>query len=99
MRVPGRNAEIPWAAIIGIEARAMPMARGATIPVIQLRLTAHSVIPGDLQYVAVEGLTVPPGVVYTALRWYFAHPEARWELSRSEGQRRLEGWSQSASLS
>ena len=96
VRVPGRDAEIPWAIIQSIDALPMAVGRGATIPVIQMRLAEHSGIPGDLQYVAVEGLMVPPDAVYTALQWYFSHPMARWELSRSEGQRRLDGWCQAA---
>ncbi|MBC9928228.1 MULTISPECIES: hypothetical protein [unclassified Leucobacter] len=45
---------------------------------------------------AADGYTVPTDSLFTALRWYHAHPEERRELGRVEGQRRIEGWRKDA---
>lgn len=92
VRVPGRDVEIPWTRIASVTAEEAPLGRrGESIPMIRLRL-AHGGDPKSEQMLAGQGYKVPTDALYTALRWYQAHPAARWELGRIEGQRRIEAW-------
>lgn len=91
VRVPGRDGEIAWGQIVSVTPVVASSGR-RSIAMIQLQLAQGSGIAGDKQMLAAEGYQVPSDALYTALRWYHAHPEARWELGRVEGQQRLEGW-------
>lgn len=98
VRVPGRDAEIPWTEIRSVEpvVRTISERHSSQIPLIELKLDPHAPIAERLQYVTASGYIVPGDALYTALRWYYAHPSARWELGRVEGERRIEGWVQDA---
>lgn len=92
VRVPGRDVEIPWARIASVSAEEAPLGRrGESIPMIRLRLVHGGESSGE-QMLAGQGYKVPTDALYTALRWYQAHPEMRGELGRVEGERRLEAW-------
>lgn len=93
VRMPGIDVEIPWDRIVSIEPQ-VATAGNTRSPVtwIKLQLDRGSGFAGDVQMLAATGYKVPSDALYTALRWYRAHPGARWELGRIEGQRRLEGW-------
>ena len=95
VRVPGRDVEILWTDIVGVDALALEQGRGQEIPMIRLTLRAGGLVDG-VQMLAADGYTVPTDALFTALRWYHAHPEARRELGRVEGQRRIEGWRMAA---
>lgn len=93
VRVPGRDVEIAWGQIISVTPQVASNGEARhSIAMIQLQLANGSGLAGDKQMLAAEGYQVPSDALYTALRWYYAHPEARWELGRVEGQHRLEGW-------
>jgi len=99
VRVPGRDAEIPWAEIRSVTARLSAMGgrrSRAELPLIELARDPAAPVSERVQFVVANGCRVPGDALYTALRWYHAHPEARWELGRVEGERRLEGWRQQA---
>ncbi|UOR00977.1 hypothetical protein MUN77_12615 [Leucobacter allii] len=85
VRVPGRDVELPWERIARVSVNLGAEGRGET-PVIRLDL-----LPGDgserTQLLAGAGYAVPVDAL-----WYHAHPEARWELGRVEGQGRIDGW-------
>jgi len=99
VRVPGRDVEIAWGQILSITPQVASSGRsGLSVGMIKLQLTRGSGISSDQQMLAAEGYQVPSDALFTALRWYQAHPEARWELGRVEGQRRLEGWRLDATL-
>lgn len=91
VRVPGRDAEILWTDIVSVQPQTTQAGRrGQQITMIRLALG-----PGRrerVQMLSAEGYTVPTDALYTALRWYHARPEARWELGRVEGERRIEAW-------
>lgn len=93
VRVPGRDAEIPWTGIASITPEVVTMRR-QPLPLIRLTLTPDQ--PERVQMLTAEGYAVPTDALYTALRWYHARPDARWELGRVEGERRIEGWRQAA---
>ncbi len=92
VRVPGADVEIPWTRIISVTPEvAQAGNRAHSIPMMRLKL-APGGVPQEVQMLSGEGYKVPIDALYTALRWYQAHPETRWELGRVEGERRLEGW-------
>lgn len=95
VRVPGRDVEILWTDIVAVDALALEQGRGQEIPMIRLTLRSGGPLNG-VQMLAADGYTVPTDALFTALRWYHAHPEARRELGRVEGQRRIEGWRKDA---
>lgn len=90
VRVPGLDAEISWEHIRAVG----PMQSGGRrpLPIIRLDLDSAAQGAGRTQLIEADGCTVPADALYSALRWYHAHPELRGELGRTEGQRRLEGW-------
>lgn len=105
VRVPGRDVEIPWTQIKSVTARRTAVGtdlpgsvllprrhRGENLDLIRLALLPGGEVTSREQWLAADGYSVPRDAVYTALRWYHAHPEARWELGRVEGERRIEGW-------
>lgn len=99
VRVPGRDAEIPWAEIRSVSVKVMQTSGrrgGAELPLIELARDPQAPPAERVQMIAASGYRVPGDALYTALRWYHAHPQARWELGRIEGERRLEGWRQAA---
>lgn len=92
VRVPGRDAEILWEHIVSAEPVLMPGRRNP-VPMIRLSVSAAAGIAGHVQLLNADGYTVPTDALYSALRWYLAHPEARRrELGRTEGVERIEGW-------
>lgn len=91
VRVPGRDAEIRWEDI-GAVRPVTVTAKDADIPMIRLELARGADIPGNVQMLPGDTYTVPGDALFTALRWYQAHPESRWELGRVEGERRIAGW-------
>lgn len=96
VHVPGRDVEIPWTAITRIQPSRLKIGRDANVPVILFWLNPDSTVPGGRQFVPIESIGVPPDALYTALRWYLAHPESRWELGRTEGAHRLDAWHRDA---
>lgn len=99
VRVPGRDAEIPWTEIRSVTARlgsTDDRRWRAELPLIELARDPAGPLAERVQFVVANGCRVPGDALFTALRWYHAHPEARWELGRVEGERRLEGWRQQA---
>lgn len=90
VRVPGRDVEIPWAGISSVRAEVTPLGRREHVAVIRLDLAGD--LAERVQLLPAEGYAVPSDALYTALRWYHARPETRWELGRVEGQRRLDAW-------
>jgi len=99
VRVPGRDAEIPWTEIRSVTARlgsAGDRRSRVELPLIELARDPAAPLAERVQFVVANGCRVPGDALFTALRWYQAHPEARWELGRVEGERRLEGWRQQA---
>lgn len=96
VHVPGRDLEIPWTAITRILPSRLKIGRDANVPVILFWLDPDSGVPGGRQYAPIESIAVPPDALYTALRWYLAHPESRWELGRTEGAHRLDAWHRDA---
>ncbi|MBP1326997.1 hypothetical protein JOF28_002229 [Leucobacter exalbidus] len=97
VRVPGRDVEIPWRQISSAHliAAGLAMNGQSMPPMIKLNL-AKGPVAERAQMLALDGYRVPGSALYTALRWYLARPESRWELGRIEGERRLEGWRQQA---
>lgn len=93
VNVPGRDVEIPWAQITGIGiVPGVYLAHGSsTPPMIRLTLGTGPV-EERAQMLSGSGYRVPVNALYTALRWYWAHPESRWELGRIEGEQRLAAW-------
>lgn len=93
VNVPGRDVEIPWTQISSIDiAATLPAANDRPVPpMIRITLTLGPV-PERVQMLAGSGYRVPVSALYTALRWYLARPDARWELGRIEGERRLAAW-------
>lgn len=93
VNVPGRDVEILWTQMTGVDVVAtMPAANGRTVgPMIRISLTPGT-LPGGVQKLSGTGYRVPASALYTALRWYLARPESRWELGRVEGGRRLAAW-------
>lgn len=93
VRVPGRDVELTWGQILSATPEVISRASSQqSISMITLKLAGGSGIAGDVQRLSAEGYQVPGDALYTALRWYHAHPDKRWELGRIEGQQRLEGW-------
>lgn len=93
VRMPGIDLEIPWDRVLSVEPHVVIGGNARnSITMIKLQLARGSGLTGDAQMLAATGYRVPSDALYTALRWYSTHPEARWELGRIEGQRRLEGW-------
>ncbi len=93
VRVPGRDVEIAWEQIVSVTPQVVAGGSARqSVAMIKLQLARGSGIAGDAQMLAAEGYKVPTDALYTALRWYHAHPESRWELGRVEAQRRLEDW-------
>lgn len=93
VNVPGRDVEIPWTQVSSIDIVAtLPAANDRPVPPM-IRITLRNgPVPERLQMLAGSGYRVPASALYTALRWYLARPEARWELGRIEGERRLAAW-------
>lgn len=89
VRVPGYDAEIAWAHILAVRPDAI---RDGMAPVFRLELSPEAGIRGDAQLIPAGGYSVPTDALYSALRWYRAHPEARHELGREAGGRRLADW-------
>lgn len=92
VRVPGRDVEIPWTQIAGVDPKRILVKDEQEMRLIQISLNRKGPIPDRVQMLPAENYQVPTDALYTALRWYHAHPEARWELGRVEGERRLQGW-------
>lgn len=106
VNVPGRELEIPWNQIKSVTAeRVGPDAarhasrtplprrsRGENFDLIRLMLHPGGAITERELLLSARGYTVPTDALYSALRWYHAHPEARAELGRIEGERRIEAW-------
>lgn len=101
VRVPGRDAELLWDDVVSVRAyiganpgrHGSESSRGSKmIPLIEIITLPNIGGRQSMQMLVAHGQTVPTDALYTALRWYHAHPESRWELGRIEGERRLEGW-------
>ncbi|QIK63942.1 tetraspanin family protein [Leucobacter viscericola] len=92
VRVPGKNIEIPWVQIKRVEPVIVPTRNAEDFSMIRLALMPGGMITERAQMLATDGYQVPTDALYTALRWYHAHPEARRELGRVEGQQRLQAW-------
>lgn len=106
VNVPGREVEIPWNQIKSVTAERLgpdaarhasrtPLPRrrrGENLDLIRLVLHQGGAITERELLLSARGYTVPTDALYTALRWYHAHPEARAELGRIEGERRIEAW-------
>ena len=95
IRMPGRDGEIAWEHIRAVRPEIISGHR-RPISMIRLDLARAAGVQGNAQMLAAEGYTVPVDALYSALRWYAAHPDARWELGRIEGERRIEGWRRDA---
>ncbi|RGE18820.1 hypothetical protein [Leucobacter sp. wl10] len=95
IRMPGRDSEITWEYIRTVRPEIIGSHRRPTAA-IRLELDPAAGVPGNVQMLAAEGYTVPIDALYSALRWYAAHPGARRELGRTEGERRIEGWRRDA---
>lgn len=93
VNVPGRDVEIPWTQISSVDIVATSSAANdrQVPPMIRITLT-RGPVPERVQMLAGSGYRVPVSALYTALRWYLARPDARWELGRIEGERRLAAW-------
>ncbi len=84
-------ADFAWEDIAAVDAVLITVARDAEIPTIRLLLSRGAA--GDReQRIPVASIDVPTDALYTALRWYAAHPGSRRELSHVEGRQRLDGW-------
>lgn len=105
IRVPGQEVEIPWDQIVSVQPKRIASlsetggsvllnrrGRGDHLDLIRMTLQPGGDITVSEQWCSADGYTVPKDALYTALRFYHAHPEHRWELGRVEGERRLEGW-------
>lgn len=93
VRVPGRDVEIAWGQIVSVTPQvAAGRSNRHSVAMIKLQLARGSGLASDAQMLSAEGYQVPSDALYSALRWYHAHPQSRWELGRVEAQRRLEGW-------
>ena len=93
VNVPGRDVEIPWSQIEHIDLVTTAPSSGGGSGVVMIRITlAPGPVSGRVQMLSGSGYRVPASAIYTALRWYLARPEFRWELGRIEGERRLAAW-------
>ncbi|QIM17967.1 hypothetical protein G7066_03440 [Leucobacter coleopterorum] len=92
VRVPGKDIEIPWAQIKSVEPVIVPVRDAEDLCMIRLVLSPGGSITDRVQMLSADGYQVPTDALYTSLRWYHAHPEARRELGRVEGQQRLQSW-------
>ncbi|MBL3687694.1 hypothetical protein D3248_12130 [Leucobacter zeae] len=95
IRMPGRDGEIAWEHIRSVRPEILNGSR-RPMAMIRLELDPAAGVAGNAQLLAAEGYTVPIDALYSALRWYRAHPADRRELGRTEGQRRIEGWRRDA---
>lgn len=98
VRVPGRDTEFAWNDVVSVRAQVSRLGRREHVAVILIQLAPQSGAPNRMQIIPAERYTVPTSALYSALRWYCAHPEARWELGRTEGQVRLDGWCADAAV-
>lgn len=99
VRVPGRDVEIPWTEIRGIAPRVRRIGSGMgerELPIIEIARDPDAPVADRVQLIVASGYQVPGDALFTALRWYHGHLDARWELGRVEGERRLEGWRRGA---
>lgn len=96
IRVAGGNVDIGWNTIADIDGHLIQPSRGRPVPMIRLKVRDASGRRRD-HLLPAENLAVPADAMYTALRWYAAHPKSRWELGRPEGARRLNEWCEIAS--
>lgn len=100
--VPGRRVNLRWDDIVEIEATHQqpnrPRFPGERPQLHMIRIQSNDALPKSqqVQLIAVTTCQVPVQALWTALRWYHAHPQARWELGRAEGTARLERWCRAA---
>ncbi|MBC9937517.1 MULTISPECIES: hypothetical protein [unclassified Leucobacter] len=67
--VPGRDVEILWTDIVGVDALAFEQGRGQDIPMIRLTLRAGGPLHG-VQMLTADGYTVPTDALFAALHRY-----------------------------
>jgi hypothetical protein len=94
LREKGSTITVPWQhvrQVVPITAEGHP----ATAR-IGLVLRRGSGLDGDMLAVPATGYGVPPDAVFTALRWYHAHPSERMELADRTARTRLDEWRRDA---
>ncbi|GAB6859767.1 hypothetical protein [Microbacterium xylanilyticum] len=78
---------VPWEQVQRVVALARE--EGSTEGARRVRIERHGSEPLEL---SVDRYTVPPWVLYAALRYWHEHPERREEVSTTVAQQRLERW-------
>lgn len=94
LRKKDRAITVPWHHVR--EVVPLTSKDPSTLPGVGLLLPPGSGLSDDMLVIPLTGYGVPPDAVFTALRWYHAHPADRAELAGPSARARMDEWRRTA---